>query len=280
MLSEIRGFMELAERVYKTLGMPNYKVFVATRPEKRMGSDDIWDKAEGALTDALKALGIPYALSPGEGAFYGPKVEIHFVDAINRTWQLGTIQIDFNMPEAFNLVYVGDDNAEHRPVMLHRAILGSLERFIGVYVEHVAGRLPAWLAPEQVRVINVGERQLEYGGQVEAQLRAAGIRATFDRRNEKLGYKIREAQLQKVPYMAVVGDNEVATQTLSLRLRSGETTSGATVAQFVEAVRDEIRERRLASPFTAASAGEGAGVDSKLNGPNVSGRNLNPEAGN
>ena len=244
--------MQFATHVYGVLGMPNYKVFVATRPEKRMGGDDVWDWSEGALTGALDELKIPYSISPGEGAFYGPKIEIHFVDAINRTWQLGTIQIDPNMPEAFNLGYVGEDNAEHRPVMLHRAILGSLERFIGVYIEHTAAHFPIWLAPEQTRVINVGERQLEYGRELAAALAAVGVRATFDERNEKLGYKIREAQMQKIPYMAVIGDNEVANKSISLRLRTGQTVNDLPIASFVETIKTEIRERRLASTYQEA----------------------------
>lgn len=249
MQDEIREFMKMTDRVYKKLGMPNFKVFVATRPEKRMGSDGIWDKAEKALTDGLTQLDIPFEISPGDGAFYGPKVEIHFVDAIGRSWQLGTIQIDFNMPESFGLEYVGEDNSAHRPVMLHRAILGSLERFIGIYIEHCAGHFPTWLAPTQVAILNVTEKQSAYCEELLNALRARGVRAHWDGRNEKLGFKIREAQLMKTPYMLVIGDNEVTSRAVSVRLRDGSTVNGLSADQFVETVVNEIRERALTSPL-------------------------------
>lgn len=255
MQHEIRDFMAMTERIYKQLGMPNFKVLVATRPENRMGSDEIWDKAEGALKDGLSALAIPFQISPGEGAFYGPKVEIHFVDAIGRSWQLGTIQIDFNMPESFGLEYIGEDNSAHRPVMLHRAILGSLERFIGLYIEHCAGHFPTWLTPTQVQVVNVTERQGLYCLELHKRLRAEGVRAHWDNRNEKLGYKIREAQLQKIPYMLVIGDKEVETQTVSVRLKSGQMMNNISVDDFVSKVTTEIRERALTSPYLNQEAG-------------------------
>ena len=159
--------------------MPDFKVLIATRPEKRMGSDETWDLSEGALIDAMKSLSIPYALSPGEGAFYGPKVEIHFVDAIGRSWQLGTIQVDYILPERFDLEYVGEDNSGHRPVMLHRAILGSLERFIGIYIEHCAGNFPTWMAPRQVAILNVTDRQNDYCQEISSLLKASGIRRAY-----------------------------------------------------------------------------------------------------
>lgn len=268
MQSEIKDFMSMASRVYQQLGMPNFKVFVATRPEKRMGSDEIWDKAESALTDGLTSLGIPYKISPGDGAFYGPKVEIHFVDAIGRSWQLGTIQIDFNLPENFGLEYIGEDNSAHRPVMLHRAILGSLERFIGIYIEHCAGHFPTWLAPTQVEILNVVERQSEYCAELLKKLKARGIRAHWDSRNEKLGFKIREAQLQKTPYMVVIGDNEVENKTVSVRLKSGQNINGLSLDVFADKLMTEIRERKLTSPFA-----EGIEQTNKN-------ANLNQEAGN
>jgi threonyl-tRNA synthetase len=177
MQSEIESFMTFLNEVYQTLGMTEYKVLIATRPEGRMGTDEVWDKAEGALFGAMEKLNIPYKVSPGDGAFYGPKVEIHFVDVMKRTWQLGTIQVDFNMPKNFNLIYVGEDNTEHQPVMLHRAILGTLERFIGIYIEHCAGRFPLWLSPQQVVILNVTDRQDAYCQELKTTLEQAGLRA-------------------------------------------------------------------------------------------------------
>lgn len=219
--SEIKGFVQLLNEVYQNLGMNQYKVYLSTRPENRLGSDDIWDKAEGALENALKNLNIPFEVNPGDGAFYGPKLDIMFVDALNRPWQLGTIQCDFNLPINFDLKYTGEDNAEHTPVMLHRAILGSLERFIGVYLEHTAGHLPVWLAPTQVTILNVTDRVNPFCEKIESHLKNNFIRVEFDRRNEKLNFKIREAQLRKVPYMLIVGDKEAEAGTVSIRLSNG-----------------------------------------------------------
>ncbi|MEQ1876885.1 MAG: threonine--tRNA ligase [Bdellovibrionia bacterium] len=242
---EIEGFMKMLNQVYNQLGMERYEVFLATRPAKRLGADSVWDKAEGALKDALTRSKIPFKINEGDGAFYGPKLDINFKDALDRPWQLGTIQCDFNLPERFGLGYVGEDNSEHRPVMLHRAVLGSLERFIGVYLEHCAGRLPVWLSPVQVVIINVTDKQNEYGHQLKQDLKKAGVRAHFDDRNEKLGYKIREAQLSKAPYMAVIGDREVEQKTISLRLPNGKTKDGLGKDEFLKAILAEINERRL-----------------------------------
>ena len=184
--TEITSFMTMLRETYQTLGMDEYHVYLSTRPEKRMGSDEVWDRSEGALKDALQALNIPFTVNPGDGAFYGPKLDIMFVDALKRPWQLGTLQLDYNLPEAFDLTYVGEDNAQHRPVMLHRAILGSLERFIGVYLEHTAGHLPVFMAPVQVALLTVTDRQHEYARGLMQKLHAAGIRATVDERGEKL----------------------------------------------------------------------------------------------
>lgn len=247
MQKEIHDFMAMTGQIYQTLGMPNFKVLVATRPEKRMGSEEVWDKAEAALTDGLKALSIPYELSPGEGAFYGPKMEIHFVDAIGRSWQMGTIQIDFNLPKNFGLEYIGEDNSAHQPVMLHRAVLGSLERFIGIYIEHCAGHFPTWLAPEQVVILNVTDRQTDYCRGLLSLLQAKGVRARYDDRNEKLGFKIREAQLAKTPYMLIVGDSEMEKEVVSIRLRSGEMVNNVSKDDFVDKLMKEIGERSLSS---------------------------------
>ncbi len=247
MQAEIVDFMRLTMKTYEILGMTEFKLLVATRPENRMGSDAIWDQAEGALMKGLESLGLKYGISTGEGAFYGPKVEIHFVDAIGRSWQLGTIQIDYNLPEAFSLEYVGEDNQLHRPVMLHRAILGSLERFIGVYLEHTSARLPTWLAPTQVMLMNVTDKQDAYAIECLKRLKHLGIRAEYDSRNEKLGFKIREAQLQKIPYMLVVGDQEVQNRTVTVRLNDGRNLNGVVFDQLVDVLKTELITRSLKS---------------------------------
>lgn len=250
--TEISQFITMLDEIYHTLGMYKYVIYLSTRPEKRMGSDEVWDKAEGALKNALEALNLPYIVNAGDGAFYGPKLDIMFVDALKRPWQLGTLQVDFNLPRAFDLSYVGDDNKEHQPVMLHRAILGSLERFIGVYLEHTAGHLPLWLAPQQVALLTVTDRQLDYARQLETLFKAAGLRAAVDERGEKLGYKIREAQLQKVPYMVILGDKELENQTVSVRLKNGKTIESLPVQEFIERLVHEIKERKLESVFQPA----------------------------
>lgn len=247
MQAEIVDFMKLTMKTYEILGMTEFKLLVATRPENRMGSDAIWDQAEGALMKGLESLGLKYGISLGEGAFYGPKVEIHFVDAIGRSWQLGTIQIDYNLPEAFGLEYVGEDNQSHRPVMLHRAILGSLERFIGVYLEHTSAKLPTWLAPTQAVLMNVTDKQDAYAKECLQTLKSLGIRAEYDARNEKLGFKIREAQLQKIPYMMVVGDQEVQNRTMTIRFNDGRNANGVSFDKLVDVLKTEVRTRSLKS---------------------------------
>lgn len=250
---EIQSFMEMLGQIYKTLGMDNYKIYLSTRPEKRMGGDDVWDKAELALENALKNLNLPYEINPGDGAFYGPKLDIMFVDALKRPWQLGTLQLDFNMPQAFDLKYTGEDNKEHQPVMLHRAILGSLERFIGVYLEHVAGHLPAFMAPIQVAILTVTDRVNPFCEDLKAKLQACGVRVEFDARNEKLNFKIREAQLQKIPYMLVVGDKEAEDKTISLRLSDGTNIAAMPVDDFITKLLRDISERRLTTTFKEVS---------------------------
>lgn len=245
--SEIEGFIQFLNEVYTTLGMNRYHVFLSTRPEKRMGSDEVWDKAEKALEEALQRLKINYTINPGDGAFYGPKLDVMFTDAINRPWQLGTLQCDFNLPQAFSLKYVGEDNAEHHPVMLHRAVVGSFERFIGVYLEHTAGHLPLWLSPVQVRIMNVTDKQLDYCRHLENELKARDVRVHLDDRNEKLGYKIREAQMLKVPYMLVIGDKEKDADLVSVRMLSGETVNALSKEEFFNIVTMENKERALKS---------------------------------
>ena len=251
MLNEIKAFVSMLNETYATLGMDEYHIYLSTRPEKRMGSDEVWDQAEKALRDALELLNLPFTVNPGDGAFYGPKLDIMFVDAIKRPWQLGTLQIDFNLPAAFDLTYVGEDNAAHRPVMLHRAILGSLERFIGVYLEHTAGHLPLFMAPVQVKILTVTDRQHEYARELARELDAAGIRTAVDERGEKLGFKIREAQMEKAPYMFILGDKEVETRTVSVRLSRGTELKGLAFTDVVKALQIEINERRRESPLLA-----------------------------
>lgn len=245
MQSEIKSFMQLLTEVYSLLGMNEFKIFLSTRPEKRMGSDEVWDKAEGALKTALESLNLPYTINPGDGAFYGPKLDIMFVDALKRPWQLGTLQVDYNLPQAFDLGYVGEDNVHHHPVMLHRAILGSLERFIGVYLEHTAGHFPLWMAPVQMKILTLTDRQLEYGKELQNELLKHGFRVELDQRSEKLGYKIRDAQMHKIPYMIILGDQELAEKKLSLRLRNGQNVNNVAVADFIQNISNEIKDRSL-----------------------------------
>ncbi len=239
--SEIAELMTFLNEVYKELGMPNYRVYLSTRPEKRMGSDEIWDKAEDSLKQALNSLNIPYEINEGDGAFYGPKLDIMFVDALKRDWQLGTIQCDFNLPKAFELSFVNENNENERPVMLHRAILGSMERFFGVYLEHTAGRLPLWLCPTQVKVLNVSDKHSEFCIELTEKFKRNGIRAEFDSRAEKLGYKIREAQLEKTPYMITCGDEEIESGSIAVRKRTGEVVKDVNVDTFI----DELKEKSL-----------------------------------
>lgn len=243
--SEISKFIEMLNIIYQTLGMPNYKLFLATRPEKRMGTEEYWDRAEKALADAITEMGLKFDFSPGEGAFYGPKLEMHFVDAIGRSWQTGTIQVDPNLPDAFDLKYTGEDNKEHRPVMLHRAVLGSLERFISVYLEHTAGNLPPWMAPNQVTILNVTDRVNPFCEKIQADLKENGVRVEFDRRNEKLNFKIREAQMVKTPYMLIVGDKDFEQQAVSIRLRDGTMHNFIPWEKARAIIFENIKQRKL-----------------------------------
>jgi threonyl-tRNA synthetase len=243
--SEIFKFIEMLNTIYQTLGMPNYKLFLATRPENRMGTEEYWDKAEKALGDAITEMGLEFGFLPGEGAFYGPKLEMHFVDAIGRSWQTGTIQVDPNLPEAFDLKYTGEDNVEHRPIMLHRAVLGSLERFISVYLEHTAGHMPPWMSPTQVTILNVTDRVNEFCEQIEKELKADFVRVDFDRRNEKLNFKIREAQLKKTPFMLIIGDKEAEQKSVSIRLRDGSMHNNILWAEAHKIILKTIKDRKL-----------------------------------
>ena len=238
---EILGVMHLSSDLMDLFGF-SYKIFISTRPEDSIGSDEDWERATSALIKAVEKEGKPYRLNEGDGAFYGPKIDIKVTDAIGREWQLSTIQVDFTLPERFDLTYVGQDGERHRPVMVHRAILGSLERFIGVLTEHYAGAFPTWLAPVQARLLNVTDDQAEYVKEVKARLNALGIRVETDLRNEKLGFKVREAQLAKIPYILVVGDKEVADRGVNVRLRSGENAGFRTVDDAAALIRADGEE--------------------------------------
>jgi len=243
-LSEVSDFIDLLFEVYRDFGFDEVLIKLSTRPEKRVGSDEVWDKAEKSLEDALDVKGLEWKLQPGEGAFYGPKIEFSLKDCLGRVWQLGTIQLDFSMPERLGAHYVGEDNTKKVPVMLHRAILGSLERFIGILIEHYAGALPAWLAPVQVVVMSITDRQQAYVEGVTNSLRDKGFRVDSDLRNEKIGFKIREHTLQRVPYLLVVGDREVETGLVAVRTRRGEDLGTMTVEEFVGRLAEEVAGRR------------------------------------
>ena len=242
---EIDRELRLIKEIYDIFDFKEVRIALSTRPEKRLGSDALWDNAESALESALKKNGVDYHINPGEGAFYGPKLEFQVTDAIGRPWQLGTIQLDYALPERFQLHYIGTDNGEHQPVMIHRAILGSLERFIGIIIEHFAGAFPLWLAPVQASVLPLSEKFLDYGRETAARLRAAGLRVETDESNEKLGAKIRDAQLKKIPYMLVVGEKEVAAGTVSVRKRTGGDQPSMTVDEFVAEAKRGIEARSL-----------------------------------
>jgi len=238
-LPECVAFTALLQKVYRDFGFTEVIYRIATRPAKRIGSDEAWDKSEAALKQALEKSGVKYTISPGEGAFYGPKVEYSLKDGIGRVWQCGTIQVDFSMPGRLGAEYVAEDNTRRTPVMLHRAIVGSMERFIGILIEHYAGAFPLWLAPEQVVVMNITERQAGYAESVGKKLSEAGFRAFLDLRNEKISYKIREHSLQKLPYQVVVGDRELQAGTVAVRTRSGEDLGAMSLEAFTARLRNE-----------------------------------------
>jgi len=242
-LPETAAFIDLLQQIYADFGFTEILVKLSTRPDKRIGSDEVWDKAEAALADALAAKGLVYDLQPGEGAFYGPKIEFSLKDCLGRVWQCGTLQLDFALPQRLDAHYVGEDNERHIPVMLHRAILGSLERFIGILIEHYAGAMPLWLSPIQAVVLNISEKQGEYAEQVVATLRSAGLRVEADLRNEKITYKIREHSLSKLPYQIVVGDKEVAANLVAVRTRGGRDLGQMSVEALTRRLLEEIAAR-------------------------------------
>ena len=242
--AEVTAFHQQALAVYRDFGFTDVQVKIALRPEKRLGTDDFWDMTEGMLRRALQAAGAPWEELPGEGAFYAPKIEYHLKDAIGRTWQLGTMQVDFMMPGRLGAEFVGEDSARHVPAMLHRAIVGSLERFIGILIEHHAGALPVWLAPTQVAVLSIAEGQAEYAANVAKTLQEQGVRVDLDTRSDKIGYKIRAHSLQKVPYLLVAGDKEKASGTVAVRARGSQDLGVMSVADFASRLRGDVAGKR------------------------------------
>jgi threonyl-tRNA synthetase len=247
---EVKFLTDFIVGHYETFGLQASLKF-ATRPEQRIGDDAMWDRAEGALKAALEATGRPYSVKEGDGAFYGPKIDFDVTDSLGRAWQLGTIQLDYAAPERFDLNYVGEDNAEHRPVVIHRAVCGSFERFIAILIEHFAGAFPLWLAPVQVAILPIADRHAAHCRAVQAQLQAAGLRVELDDRQEKIGYKIREAQLQKIPYMLVAGDREAAEGTVAVRHRVTGDLGSRSVDEFISAALAEVRNKHVPEPVSA-----------------------------
>ena len=244
MKEEIKNVVRLFDEMYSTFGL-TYQIELSTMPEDHMGDEAVWHFAEETLQAAITELGKDFQLNPGDGAFYGPKLDFHLSDSLGRTWQCGTIQLDMQMPERFDLEYVGEDGEKHRPIMIHRALLGSIERFLGVITEHFAGAFPAWLSPVQVKVLPVTDRAAEYAGEAARKLDAQGFRADVDGRSEKIGKKIREATLEKIPYMLVVGDRDMEAGTVSVRRRSGEDLGAMSLEQFAALLSDEVEKKTI-----------------------------------
>ena len=241
--SEILGVIKLIDEVYGTLGF-KYNIELSTRPEDSMGSDEEWTMAESSLKEALDEGGLDYKINEGDGAFYGPKIDFHIEDSLGRSWQCGTIQLDFQLPQRFELEYIGSDGEKHRPIVIHRVIFGSIERFIGILIEHFAGKFPVWLAPVQVKVLPISDNFVEYGSEVIGKLREAGIRCEIDNRSEKIGYKIREARNERVPYMIIVGEQEKTHGNISLRSREGGDEGSTSLKEFIARVQKEEKEKK------------------------------------
>ena len=240
--SETKRVLEFVLSMLRRFGFADYEIYLSTRPEHSVGEDDVWEQATEALRAALDEQGLAYQIDEGGGAFYGPKIDVKIKDAIGRVWQCSTIQVDFNEPERFDLTYVGQDNAHHRPIMIHRALLGSMERFMGVLIEHYAGAFPLWLAPVQGLVIPIADRHVEYANKVADDLRVEGLRVEVDDRNEKTGYKIREAQLHKIPYMLVVGDREQEAGAVAVRSRSKGDLGAVSVGDLIRQLKKELTD--------------------------------------
>jgi threonyl-tRNA synthetase len=241
---EIKGVAELIDKVYKTFGF-EYHIELSTQPEDSMGSKEDWDRATNALKEAITEMGRDFEINEGDGAFYGPKLDFHLKDCLGRTWQCGTIQLDFQMPERFDLEYVGADNKKYRPIMVHRVAFGSIERFLGILTEHFAGAFPMWLAPVQAAILPITDRQNDYAAEISRKLEEHGIRCTVDSRNEKIGYKIREHQTKHVPYMLVIGDKEAADNTVAVRQRNKGDQGVISLDDFVTKAVSQIKNREV-----------------------------------
>ena len=239
---EIQHVIDLFDEVYKTFGL-EYHAELSTRPEDSMGSDEVWEQATEALRNAIEHRGLKYVVNEGDGAFYGPKIDFHLKDSIGRTWQCGTIQLDMLLPEKFDLTYVGEDGQKHRPIMLHRVVYGSIERFIGILIENYAGAFPTWLAPLQVKIIPITDKHVDYAYELKKQMFDLGIRVEVDDRSEKVGYKIRESQVKKVPFTLVVGDEEVAAHTAAVRKHGEKDSQTMPVAEFISMLQDVIAKK-------------------------------------
>ena len=242
MQTELMKVIELFDRIYSQFGL-KYHVELSTKPDNAMGDDAIWEAATEALRNAIEAKGIPYVINPGDGAFYGPKLDYHIEDSLGRTWQCGTIQLDMNLPERFQIEYIGEDGQKHRPIMIHRACFGSMERFIGILTEHYAGAFPTWMAPVQVKILPISEKHVEYAKDLAKQMHRDYVRVEVDDRSEKIGYKIRQAQMAKVPYMLVVGDKEVEEGTVNVRKHGGDELGSVPFEEFFNSIKTEIKER-------------------------------------
>ena len=242
MQSELMKVIELFDRIYSQFGL-KYHVELSTKPDNAMGDDAIWEAATEALRNAIEAKGIPYVINPGDGAFYGPKLDYHIEDSLGRTWQCGTIQLDMNLPERFQIEYVGEDGQKHRPIMIHRACFGSMERFIGILTEHYAGAFPTWMAPVQVKILPISEKHVEYAKELAKQMHRDYVRVEVDDRSEKIGYKIRQAQMAKVPYMLVVGDKEMEDNSVNVRKHGGDELGSVPFDEFFNSIKIEIKER-------------------------------------
>ena len=242
MKDEIKNTVKLFDEVYSVFGL-SYKIELSTMPEDHIGTVEQWEHNQDILKEAITEMGKDYVVNEGDGAFYGPKLDFHLADSLGRTWQCGTIQLDSQLPERFELEYIGADGEKHRPIMIHRVVLGSIERFIGVITEHFAGAFPTWLAPEQVRVMPMTDRNIPCSQEVVKQLTEAGFRVTMDDRNEKIGYKIREAQVHKVPYMVVIGDKDEEKGIISVRERKTGETTPMELAEFIEKLSYEVKEK-------------------------------------
>ena len=243
--SETQNFIEVLSEVYDELGFKNFKINLSTRPDVRVGSDEIWDRAEDALQQAINKLNLKYEVSEGDGAFYGPKLDFILTDAIDREWQCGTLQLDFNLPERLDARFVGEDGEKHHPVMMHRAILGSVERFIGILIEEFDGNFPVWLSPIQVVIINISQKHEKKAREIQEKLKSRGFRVKLDLRNEKITYKIRDHSMQRVPYQLVVGDKEEETNTVSVRARKGEDLGSMKIEDFSNMLSEKIKSKEV-----------------------------------